>query len=241
MSTQAVRSRPSTRGPEWDRIAMQVYIRDGAYRDAHGQLHKVCRNWVEARKRGLPAPCPNNGEDDVWACHGFGWSTHTALRLVPDGILALCRHCDPDRNPAMRPTWWGSPKVPVTAGWERRGERQRLRPRRLGVAGRLASYLLALPLWVGLLVVNAELRHYPGLRPHLIGGQTWPPTTGLGFLAHLLLLPLALFVACYALAGVALRYRLASRSLRALWHGVSGLAVVVGRGLRAAYRWGLPG
>src|SRR4029077_1321164 len=78
-------------------------------------------NWVEAKKRGLPAPCPNHGEDEVWACHGFGWSTHTALRLVPDGILALCKHCDPDRNPAMRPTWWGNPKRPVLAGWERTG------------------------------------------------------------------------------------------------------------------------
>jgi hypothetical protein len=244
MSTAAPPRSPNLRGPQWKRLSQQILRRDGAFRNPDGQWHGLCLNYQKALEQGildaLPRQCrASNGLAEVWACHGFGWSTHPALRMVSNGIIALCKYCDPDRNPEMRPYWWGNPEAPVTAGWERRGEHRKLRPRRLGLIGRLASYLLALPLWVGLLVANAELRHYPGLRPHLIGGQAWPPTTGLGFLGHLLLLPLALFVACYALAGVALRYRLASRSLRALWHGIRALAVLVGRGLRAAYRWGL--
>lgn len=117
--------RGSARGPAWDRLSLEICIRDGAYRDGDGRLHKVCRNWLEAKRLGLsmgvlPQGCvAHNGEDEVWACHGQGWSTHPALRLVSENVLALCQHCDPDRNPAVRPGWWGNPKHPVKAGWER--------------------------------------------------------------------------------------------------------------------------
>lgn len=124
----AAPKRESSRGPAWDRKALEVCLRDGAYRDADGRLHKVCRNWLEAKRQGLEADLPrgcarSNGEDEVWACHSNSWSKYPALRLVDDNIMALCRHCDPDRNPAMRAGWWGDPKRPVTAGWERRKRR----------------------------------------------------------------------------------------------------------------------
>lgn len=113
------------RGPEWDRKSYEIRVRDGGYRDAQGAFHGVCRNWLEARNQdmleSLPAGCRrSNGEDEVWACHSNSWSKYPALRLVGENSMALCRHCDPDRNPAMRPDWWGSSRHPVTAGWERR-------------------------------------------------------------------------------------------------------------------------
>lgn len=124
MSTkEASRPKPSARGYAWDRLSLQIRRRDGAYQDAAGVWHDVCRNWLEAKRLGLPAPCPHNGEDEVWACHGNSWNKYPALRLVPENIMSFCRHCDPDRNPEMRPEWWGDPKEPVIAGWERNGTR----------------------------------------------------------------------------------------------------------------------
>lgn len=116
--------RTSTRGPLWDQKSIEIRIRDGGYRDAQGRFHGVCRNWLEAKRQGmlevLPRGCQaTNGEDEVWACHGAGWNTHPALRFVDENIIAFCRHCDPDRNIAVRPLWWGSPKHPIKAGWER--------------------------------------------------------------------------------------------------------------------------
>ncbi len=122
MSTEAPR-KPSARGYAWDRLAVQIYRRDGAYQDTDGRWRNVCRNWTEAKRLGLGAPCPNNGEDEVWACHSNSWAKYPALRLIDVNVIALCRHCDPDRNPEMRAEWWGDPKEPIVAGWERTGSR----------------------------------------------------------------------------------------------------------------------
>jgi hypothetical protein len=121
VSTKEETRRPeaNARGYAWTKLSLEILRRDGAYKGADGRWHGVCRNWLEAKRLGLPAPCPHNGEDEVWACHGQGWTTHPALRLVPENVLALCKHCDPDRNPEVRPYWWGDPKEPVVAGWER--------------------------------------------------------------------------------------------------------------------------
>lgn len=129
MSIKEATRKESSRGPEWDRKSLEIAYRDGAYRDAEGRLHKVCRNFTEAKRQGmehvLPKGCARtNGESAVWACHSNSWSKYPALRLVDDNIMDLCQFCDPDRNPAMRAHWWGDPKRPVTAGWERRNGRK---------------------------------------------------------------------------------------------------------------------
>jgi len=194
---------------------MQVYLRDGAYRDAEGRLHKVCRNWTEAKKRGLPAPCPNHGEDEVWACHGFGWSTHTPLRLVPDGIVSLCRHCDPDRNPAMRPGWWGSPKRPVKAGWERRQG-----PPSGGFWHKVGVLVLSVPLWWAIVIADVDLRYYWAWSRHFTFGQA----TTIGGMFTLLLGLVALWGACLILCHLALRRRWLGRGSRAVLRALGRLA-----------------
>ncbi|HVH53607.1 MAG TPA: hypothetical protein VNA32_05670 [Actinomycetota bacterium] len=227
---------------------MQIYKRDGAYRDAQGRLHKVCRNWLEASRLGLPAPCPHGGEDEVWACHGQGWSTHPALRLVPENVLALCRHCDPDRNADVRPGWWGNPRKPVLAGWERR---QRPRWARgadhklLGTVALMAATLLwaahytligwgvlglsvllwtelalSILLWAGALLADARLRHFASLRPYLLG----PPGAGFGSLLTFVAVLLGLWAVCLVLAHVVLRHRLIGRSASFGWSLVRRLA-----------------
>ena len=128
MSTVQARPRSpkeSSRGPEWDRKVLEIAYRDGAYRDTDGRLHKVCRNFAEAKRQGLEAELPpgcarTNGESKVWICHSNSWSKYPALRFVDVNLMGLCEFCDPDRNPAMRANWWGDPRRPVTAGWERR-------------------------------------------------------------------------------------------------------------------------
>jgi hypothetical protein len=124
VSTKEAARQSTSRGSRWDSFSKAILRRDGAYKDSEGRWHGVCLNYSRALELGLldtlPRQCARtNGEDEVWACHGQGWSTHPALRFEEHNIIALCKHCDPDRNPLVRPRWWGNSASPVVAGWER--------------------------------------------------------------------------------------------------------------------------
>lgn len=213
MSLQEAR-KVSSRGPEWDRMSKQVRRQYGAYKDADGKWHEVCRNWFEARRLGLPDDVlpkgcvRTNGEDEVWACHGQGWSTHPALRLVPENLLGLCRWCDPDRNPRVRPLWWGSPNHPVKAGWERRGFT-------LAKRHKLLNLVLGMPVWTLLVIANAQLRYFAFLRPYSLG----LPVSGRDFLTAAGIL-VGLYVGCVGGVDYSLRHRFLSRGARGILHGV---------------------
>jgi hypothetical protein len=165
----------------------------------------------------LPRGCQEtNGEDEVWSCHGAGWSTHPALRFVDENIIAFCKHCDPDRNPAVRPLWWGSPKHPVKAGWERNGNQRHPG----GFWHKVGVLVLSIPLWWAVVIADVDLRYYWAWSRHFTFGQA----TTLGGMFTLLLGLVALWGACLTLCHVALRRRWLGRSARGIWHALARLA-----------------
>lgn len=134
---------PSDRGPAWEAKRHEIRVRDGAYQTPDGRLHLVCRNWLECQRQGLEPMC--NGYEEVWVCHAYPWALYPALRLCNDNLMALCRHCDPDRNPAVRPGyWWGTPHAPNVAGYR---DRQRNGRARRTFRGWLWHHLIRDPLY----------------------------------------------------------------------------------------------